>query len=223
MLYLIGMGLEKGDMTLKGASALKNADTKYIENYTSFSYELDTSVETLPREKVESDFLIEQAVSKKVALLVPGDPLFATTHISLILGCKKKGVAFEVIHAPSIINALSRTGLSSYKFGRIVTLSKNFESDKERIEQNQKTGLHTVCLLDPEISVLDGLLVLEEMGIHTKLIVCERLGMAGEKIYFDTAKVLKTKKFGEKPLSIIVPSELHFFELEMLQQLSINP
>ena len=41
------------------------------------------------RELVESDFLINEAKKQDIALLIYGDPLSATTHLSLINEAKK--------------------------------------------------------------------------------------------------------------------------------------
>lgn len=220
MLYIVGMGLEYGDMTLKGLKAVSDASEIFVEDYTSFPYEVDFELTKLSRKQVESDFLVKKARGATITLLVPGDPLFATTHISLVQECFKHEVPVEVVHAPSVINAIARTGLSTYKFGRIVTLSKKFDSDKERIERNLEAGLHTLCLLDPAIDGLGGLSVLESMGFSGRMLVCEKLGMAGEKIHHGTMDELKKLKLGPKPHCIIIPSKLQFFEEEFLQQSS---
>ena len=218
MLFIIGMGIEKGDMTVKGIEAIKESKEIFVENYTSFPYELEFETTLLPRGKVESNFLLDKAKENTIALLIPGDPLFATTHISLIKEGNEKGIEVEAIHAPSIINAIARTGLSTYKFGRIVTLSRTYESDKERIENNLKAGLHSLCLIDPEMKLDDAIQILRTMGFDEKLLVCERLGSKTEKIHFGKEF---TFEFGKPPYSIILPGELHFFEEEFIQQFHV--
>lgn len=218
MLYLIGVGLEEGDMTLKGRDAMKKCSKLFIEDYTSFPYEIE-GAEHLKRSEVESDFLIKLAETEDIALLIGGDPLFATTHISLMLGCKEKGVEFKAIHAPSVINTLSRTGLSPYKFGRIVTISQNLNSDREKLEKNLEAGLHTLCLINPGTPVLNALEVLIDMGISSKAVYCERLGTKDEVIIYDDLKNLLQIKPGKKPHSIIIPSILQFFEEDYLNTL----
>jgi len=222
MLFLVGMGLEEGDMSLKGLKAVSDSKEVYIEDYTSFPYRPGFDARRLSREEVESDFLIKRAKLGKVTLLVPGDPLFATTHISLVAECRKEGVPVEVIHAPSVINAISRTGLSPYKFGRTVTLSGPVESDRERIESNVAAGLHTLCLLDPKIDAARGLDVLRGMGFSGRMVVCERIGTRDERISYGEVPDLQAQGFGAPPHCIILPAELHFFEEEFLQQFSIK-
>ncbi|MBR9680593.1 MAG: diphthine synthase [Candidatus Altiarchaeota archaeon] len=215
MLYLIGMGLEVGDMTLKGDAIIKKCSEVYVEDYTSFPYEVK-GAKHLSREDTESKLLIKLAKEKDVALLVGGDPLFATTHMSLILDCQKNQVKYEIIHAPSIMNAILKTGLSPYKFGRIVTISKNFRSDSKRIKSNQEVNLHTLCLIDPVLSAHDALKVLRDMGYESKMILCERLGNKSEKIVYAKLTDLLKLELGARPHSIIIPSKLHFFEEDIL-------
>ena len=222
MLYIIGMGLEEGDLTLKGLKAVTDSDEVYVEAYTSFPYQPSFPVTELPRKAVEGDFLIEAAKKTVVALLVPGDPLFATTHISLVVECNKAGIPVEVVHAPSVVNALSRTGLSIYKFGRIVTLSKPVKSDGERIKANISAGLHTLCLIDPAIDAGKGLKTLRDMNFSGKMLVCERLGTNTEKVNYGGLEELMTCEFGTKPHCIVIPADLQFFEEEFVQQFSIK-
>ncbi|MBR9682024.1 MAG: diphthine synthase [Candidatus Altiarchaeota archaeon] len=225
MLYIVGMGLERGDLTEKGLAALKKAKKIFVETYTSFPYQLENKelaakVEEVNRNFVEEGNLLELAKVSDVVLLVPGDPLFATTHISLVKDANDKKVQANVIHAPSIINTISRTGLSPYKLGRVVTISKGFTSDSEKLKSNIDTGLHTLCLLDPAITLTQGLKVLKKFGVDRKVIACEQLGMKGEKIKYGSLDQLLTTPFNSKPQCIIVPAELHFFEKEFLDQFS---
>ena len=56
MLYLIGMGLEEGDMTLKGTEALKKCKHIFTDVYTSIPYRIFGK--KADRKIVESNFLI---------------------------------------------------------------------------------------------------------------------------------------------------------------------
>jgi len=216
------MGMEEGDLTLKGLKAASDSDEVYVEAYTSFPYELSFPVTELPRKAVEGDFLVKKARERVVTLLVPGDPLFATTHISLFQECLKAGVPVEVVHAPSVVNALPRTGLSIYKFGRTVTLSKPVKSDAERVRKNLDAGLHTLCLLDPAVDARKGLKLLRDMNFSGKMLVCERLGTRNEKISYGGLEELLELRLGNKPHCIVVPAALQFFEEEFLQQFSLK-
>lgn len=205
---------------MKGLKAVTDSSEVYVEDYTSFPYEVSFGATRLPRKAVESDFLIEKARKATVTLLVPGDPLFATTHISLVQECRKVGVPVGVVHAPSVVNMLARTGLSPYKFGRIVTLSKQVKSDAERIQANLDAGLHTLCLLDPAIGGSAGLKVLHGMNFSGKMLLCERLGTGTEKISYGSVEELLKVRQGKRPHCIIVPATMQFFEEEFVQQFS---
>ena len=135
MLYLIGMGLHDYlDISLRGLQILKNADRIYVELYTSFFGDL-TCLEKLINKKItvldragieehphENIFrglgLSGDSNTDNVALLIPGDPLIATTHIDLVLRAKKLGIQTGIIHASSIYTAIAETGLQIYKFGK---------------------------------------------------------------------------------------------------------
>ncbi len=215
MLALVGLGLEEGDLTLKGRELIEGADEVYVEGYTSFPYRVEAR--RLSREQVESSFLVERAKAARVVLLVAGDPLFATTHLSLVAEARRAGVPVEIAHAPSVINALARTGLSTYKFGRTVTLSKNFPSDRERISLNLKCNLHTLCLIDPGKPILDALSLLKEMGFSGNWLVAERLGTSSERIHYGPSEKLLQLEYGPPPHAVIIPAELSFFEEEFIK------
>ena len=109
MLYLIGLGLDKKDVSLKALETLKECDKAYLENYTNiFLYSvkdlekvLGVKVLLADRKTVEErKEIIEEAKKKKIAVLVSGDPLAATTHADLFLRARKEKVKVEVIHAP---------------------------------------------------------------------------------------------------------------------------
>jgi len=225
VLYLVGMGLEPGDMTLKGREAVLKAGKVFIETYTSMPYDigdLQKEITSVDREFVEKGDLLELAGTADVVLLIPGDPLFATTHISLMKEARDKAIPLQVCHAPSVINTLSHTGLSPYKFGRIITLSKPFPSDREKLEANLKAGLHTLCLLDPIISLSDGLRVLQDFGVTQKVVACQQLGMKTQTIHYGTITDLLPLSFSKKPCCLLVPADLHFFEEEFLNQFIHN-
>jgi len=220
VLYLIGMGMEEGDLTLKGKKALEGCREVFLEGYTSVPYGLGIPVRELGRKEVESDFLLEKARGENVALMVPGDPLFATTHLALVSGCRREGVPVEIIHAPSVLDAVARTGLSPYKLGRVVTLSRPYDSDREKIAANRQAGLHTLCLLDPAIGAPEGLAVIREFGFTGQVVVCERLGTASERIRYGPAEELRRAGYGPKPHCILLPGEMQFFEKEFLEGFS---
>ena len=114
-LVLVGIGIsdERG-ITLAGLGGLKACEKIFAESYTSLLPEgtlgrleklVGKKIEVLSREQVEGEkILLDAASSSRVALAVPGDPMIATTHVSLVLAAKKRGIGVEIVHAPSILS-----------------------------------------------------------------------------------------------------------------------
>jgi diphthine synthase len=119
------------------------------------------------RELVESnaDVILENADQEDIAFLVVGDPFGATTHTDLVLRAQEKKIKFQVIHNASIINAVGCCGLQLYSFGEVVSIplwTETWQPDSfyDKILENYKRGLHTLCLLDIKIKepTLDSIL-----------------------------------------------------------------
>src|SRR5207302_874088 len=95
-LVFIGLGLhdEKG-ITLRGHDEARSADVVFAEFYTSgladatvASVErlIGNEIQVLSRTDVEDGrMILEAAAKQKVAFLVVGDPMAATTHVDLRL------------------------------------------------------------------------------------------------------------------------------------------
>ncbi len=165
VLFIIGLGLyNEKDISVRGLEIVKEADYVYMEYYTSILGVDRDNLEKFygrpillaDREVIENEFdkeILEKAIDKKVALLVVGDPLSATTHIDLFLRAAKINVKVEILNNASIINACGLTGLSLYRFGEAITIpffNKNWRpySFYEKIYKNYKNDLHTLVLLD---------------------------------------------------------------------------
>ncbi len=236
MLYLIGLGLAEGDISLKAVEALKKCASVYAELYTSdwqgdmnkLGNLIGKKIEDVPREKVESDFLVNEAKNKSVALLIPGDPLTATTHMQLVMDAKSAGIETEIVHASSIYTAVAETGLQLYKFGRSTTLpvpQKNFfpESPYDVISENRTMGLHTLVLLDIPMDAKNGIEVLMELEkrkgkgiLNGKIVACSHLGNKDGVIKYADASDLLESDLGS-PAVIIIPGKLNFKEEEALE------
>ena len=244
MLSLVGLGIAF-DITLEGLSEAKKSDELYLEAYTmpiddkeisKLEKAIGRPVTRLSRDKVESKFLVEQANSKSVCLLVVGDPLAATTHISLLIDAKKAGVPVRITHNSSILSAaLGKSGLQPYRFGKTVTLAywrKNYEpvSPLKLIEENLSLDMHTLLLLDldPELGPMDAKTALEQIEkmekkygkkLFDKLVILSRVGHPDEKITYGTRAQLKTKNLGKPPFCFCIPARLHPAEEEYLSLL----
>jgi diphthine synthase len=80
----------------------------------------------------------------------------ATTHTDLILRAEELKIPYTVIHNASIMNAIGATGLALYNFGQTISIpffTETWRPDSwlDRILENWKLGLHTLCLLDIKV------------------------------------------------------------------------
>lgn len=241
MLYLIGLGIsDEKDITLKGIDACKDSDRIYAELYTlNWGGSLDNlsdivgkEIKEIPRSGMEedSDKILEEAKEQTISVLVPGDPLVATTHIHIIEEARKRGIKTKIIHSSSIFSAIAKTGLQLYKFGRTATVvepTPEYSPDSfyDAAEKNKSAGLHTMMLLNIRMSISEGakiLLDIEEkkkkriFTPETKVIACSKLGSDNEKIIYSRAEELLSVRM-PSPAVIVIPGDLHFSEEEILE------
>lgn len=238
MLYLIGLGLNEKGISVEGKESIKKCKKIYLDNYTvEFPYNIKNlekvigkKIISLDRKEVESDRLIKEAKKNNIALLIYGCPLFATTHMSLILDAKKEKIKTKIIYSTSVFDSLAETGLQLYKFGKISSMprwEKNFNPDSflEFVEQNNLINAHSLILIDIALNYEDAL---NELKITCKnrnfnlknLIVCSKMGNDKTKIFYGTIKKLKKKKI-ENPFCFIIPAKMHFLEKESLERFEV--
>ena len=231
MLVLVGSGIN-GDLTLQGVEELKKCDAVYAEMYTNpplkekiagIESRIGKKIAEIGRNKVESDFLVMEAVDKRIALISSGDPLIATTHVVLVTECRKKNVPIKVIHNSSIYTvAPAKSGLQIYRFGKTVSLVNPRENYKpssplEGIRQNLKMDMHTMVLLDTEPEPMDAKTALEMLSEFENAVVMSKLGEEGEQITYGSISELLGKNLGDPPFTIIIPAKLHIVEEEYLE------
>lgn len=229
MLYLISLGLhDEKDISLRALETAKKCKKLYLELYTTgmktsparLSRLIGRPVKEIPREGMEnrSEELLKEAKNQDIGILVGGDALSATTHISLLLEARKAGIKTRVIHGSSILTAVAETGLQLYKFGRTVTLTRPLQkSTLDSIRQNQKAGLHTLVLLDIGMTSQQALKLFPKK-IPGKIIVASQLGSDPE-IRYGTIQDLLKLRLDKTPAVIAIPGKLHFLEKEYLESL----
>jgi diphthine synthase len=246
-LTFISIGLrDHHDLSLRALQTAKQMDILYAEIYTM---KLDTTLEQLSetigkyvnpltRGDLEENVkgLIEKAKHNKVGLLVGGDALMATTHVSLLVAARKQGINTRIIHGSSIMTAVAETGLSLYKFGRIVTIPFSDRGPVDTVlrtlNENIEYGLHTLMLLD--LDILEGKFLdinqairrleqTETFDMNTLIVGLARLGYDDSIIKADKAENLKNWNFGKAPHAIVVPGKLHFYEEEALKLIASCP
>ncbi|KAG7341538.1 diphthine synthase [Nitzschia inconspicua] len=171
-LYMIGLGLgDEKDITVRGLDLVQQADMVFLEAYTSIlgiekerlEAFYDKTITIADRGLVENDaesLILEPAKSQKVAFLVVGDPVCATTHTDLMLRAKQLSIKVEMVHNASIMGAAGACGLQLYNFGHTVSIP--FWDDKwkptsfyEKVKYNRQGGMHTLCLLDIKVKEPD--------------------------------------------------------------------
>jgi diphthine synthase len=183
-----------------------------------------------------SDKILDEARVKKIGVLVGGDCLSGTTHITLVIEAAKRGVRTRIFHGSSIFTAIAETGLSLYKFGRTVTLplpEKGLVDTVSRaISENLETGLHTLVLLDLDTQASKFMTIKEALAtlIEVKSITPDtlvagvaRLGSMGQTIKAGRAIEVVDYEFGDPPYAIVIPGKLHFIEEDALKALAGCP
>jgi len=239
----IGLGLndERG-LTIEGLEEARRSSNVFAEFYTNIMPGLDRKklelllgkrIVELSRVQLEDEGgkqIVEAVERGRVAFLVPGDPMIATTHVSIRLELAKKGVPSRIIHGPSITSAVcGATGLQSYKFGKSVTLPHESgvpASVLDTLHDNGKRGLHTLMLLDvrPEqskqltIGEAAAKLVVADPRLQRSLGVgVARIGSDDQFVLSRRLETLQHQEFGKVPHSLVVPGKLHFMEAESLK------
>ncbi|OGD54172.1 diphthine synthase [Candidatus Bathyarchaeota archaeon RBG_13_60_20] len=246
-LTLVSVGLSSHlDLSLRAIEAAKSAHHVYAEEYTM---RLDTTVETLeatigrpvtplPRGGMEEDAsrLLEAAENSDIAILVGGDALAATTHLSLLVDAARRSIPVKVVHGSSVFTAIAESGLSLYKFGRTVTVPMPEKGPVDTVlrtlKENAEYGLHTLLLLDLDVpagrylTVPEAITRLEKTGefpLDTLVVAAARLGSDSQIIRADAALNLKDADYGGPPYALVVPGQLHFLEEEALQVMAGCP
>ena len=246
-LIFIGLGLddEKG-VTLRGLDEAQSSDLVFAERYTSglSDTSLDAieklvgkGVHRLTRKEVEDgEVILAAAVRGKVAFLIPGDPMAATTHADLRLRAASRKIPTRIVHGVSILTAAAGAlGFQIYKFGRTTTVpfsSAGFEptSPLEAILTNRRAGLHSLVLLDlredgsflaPRDAIASLLkmassLGSSEFGPDLLAAVLSRVGSPHVRAFAGPIARLAARDLGPPPHCIIVPGSLHFLEKEAL-------
>lgn len=256
-LALVGLGLyDEKDISLRGLETIEEADTVFAELYTSLMPAFSISklerrsgknIITVSRHELEEEAgrkILEAARQGKAVLLVPGDPLIATTHVDLRIRAEDEGIRTRIVHGASIVSAvIGLSGLQNYKYGRSVTIPfadelSAVETPYRVIMENKRRGLHSLCFLDIKAEEkrymtiqygLEALLAMEktrQKGVvtaDTLAVGIARAGSDNSTIKAGHVMELATFDFGPPPHSLVFPGKLHFVEAEALVALAEAP
>ncbi len=253
VLILVGLGLATRDISFRGLDEARRADMLLLETYTTLipnEYLIFLEKETgkklmiVQRKDLEdgAQQTVMSAKSRNVVILVPGDPLIATTHNILLNEAKKQGIESKVIHAASIFStAIGESGLDVYKFGPTVTIPFWYDKYKPTsfvasIQKNVQNEQHTLVLLDINQSNNEPMKLSEALDIikkaqatsgtkvlssNTKIIIMANLGREGcQTMYLAIrdAGVRVSNELKGKQLALVVPGKLSFSEEESLKR-----
>ena len=210
MLFLVGLGLSKADLSVRALDAISKAGILYVESYTApveeeyFSYlESSTGKKIIKLERSDLEENAEKTVAKAanadIAIMAPGDPLIATTHHILLDAAHRANIKVHVFHAASIFSAaIGASGLDIYKFGPTTTIP--FWSERYRptsfldvISKNKSSGEHTLLLLDVDqkrnatMGISEAMNILtgaagSDHAINGTFLVLSDIGAASEEI-----------------------------------------
>jgi len=256
-LVFVGLGLhDEKDISLRGLEEIRKADAVFAEFYTSLMPKL--SVQKLERlagktiavvsrrtlEEEDGKPILEEAKKGKVAFLVPGDPLIATTHMDLRIRAERRGIKTRVVHGPSIVSAvMGLSSLQNYKYGRSVTIpfpeeGFTYETPYRVIMENRMMRLHTLCYLDIKaeeqryMTIKEGLQSLLDMEkrkrrhvitLSTLVLGVARAGSDNPTVKAGYVGDVMNHDFGPPLHTLVFPGKLHFMEAEALITLAGAP
>ena len=242
MLWFVGLGISGiSELSDNTVSIIKNADTVYLESFTSPISETekeqlanmcDGEFKIAKRWLVEDgNEILENAKKREVVLISYGDPYIATTHLELKTRAVTDKIETKTIHSSSIVSSLiGEIGLQYYKVGKILTIMndpKSMITPYNTISNNLLSKMHSVILLeynedksfflDPQ-DALSLLLDAEKIqngkiiSLDTFAIIASRIGKSDQSITSGKISNLIKKEFGNPPHTIIIPGSLHFTE-----------
>ncbi len=242
MLLLIGLGLDTKDISVRALEEIKTSDVLMLDPYTNIVSDqyidyLEKSsgkkIVKLNRSDLEENvpITIGEASTKKIAILVSGDPMIATTHQIIIDQAVKSSIPYKILHSSSILTAaIGECGLIPYKFGQTTTIP--FWTDKykpisflDTISKNMGCNYHTIVLLDYNYLKKEGLkleaainqLMAAEnekktgcIGMESEIFVMGDIGKESQAvIYTKISNMGKSAPLFEgKILTLVIPSKL---------------
>tara|TARA_B100001996_G_scaffold264323_2_gene206212 strand:- start:498 stop:1268 length:771 start_codon:yes stop_codon:yes gene_type:complete len=248
-LWLIGLG--PGDLDLMSQSALvgaRDADFRFLEGYTALLPPEETERladvvgpwELRMRSAVENpEELLNLARESRVALMVVGDPLQATTHVDLQIRCNDENIPCYIEHGISITTIVTgAVGLQSYRFGRQATFAYPYReylpvSPLEIITSNLERDLHTLVLLDldptgmgdgeqqpmsPKVAMDILSQMAEKLDLEVDnwtIVLCSDMGTKDQAISVGLADEISKVQNG-RIHCLIIPAKLHDVEADAL-------
>ncbi|HEV2429568.1 MAG TPA: diphthine synthase [Thermoplasmata archaeon] len=252
-LWFVGAGLcDERDLSERAIERLRACDEVFAEEYTAvlaqgalgrLSDRIGRPIVALGRSEVEDGRRIWSALDggRSVALVVPGDPFAATTHVALRGEAEERGHRWHYLpNASVLVAAPGFLGLMPYRFGRTVSFpfpSAGFEptSPIEGIRANRLAGLHTLVLLDLDPASGRYLTGPEALGTlvdrdpgrtllpsGTRVGLLARVGTETARAWYGEVDRLRSLDAGPPMHCLVVPApELHFVERAAVERFLI--
>jgi len=247
VLIIAGGGVSPPEtITLAGMADLKGCNRILIDTYTApwdkdalkrTSSILPTAVQGDRTMLEDVEGIIKESRTGSLGILTYGDPFIATTHQSIRDACIRHDVKVIVHYSSSFLNVLlGELGLHVYKIGFVGTVMRSPPEALYPIYAGVKrayiAGKHSILLMGYDVNedrsitpnqALEMLMDLDlSYGEHMftpdlPAIVSSRLGRPTQEILVDTISRLSKREFGEPPYSVVIPSRLHFTELDILK------
>ncbi|MFB6111802.1 MAG: diphthine synthase [Halobacteriaceae archaeon] len=250
MLTFVGLGLhDERSVTLRGRSAIRDADRVFAEFYTSrltgvdleaLEAAHDTEIEVRDRAGVERapGPILDAATEGDVSFLTAGDTMVSTTHVDLRLRAADRGIETRLVHGPSAATAAAGlTGLQNYRFGPATTLPFPRahggdgvpDSVLSTLAANRERGLHTLVYLDIKAETDAYMLadeaagLLAEAGVERLAVAVCRAGSEDPVVRAARLPTLREESFGPPLHLLVVPGELHPLEADALATFADAP
>lgn len=244
MLIFVGLGLyDLDDISIKGLRAIEQADTIFLESYTSILMGANPDlmrelykkpITILKRQDVEQypEPILTAAKSGNAVFLTGGDPMVSTTHADLRIRAKEQDIQTKIIHGSSIVSAVcGLSGLQNYRFGKSCSIpypAKNWfpKTPLDTILSNIQQNLHTTVYLDIQenrfMTVHEGIDLLEKLmeGSSDTIPLYVGIARAGSDnpiVAAGSSTQLKHIDFGPPLHVLVIPGTLHEIEEEYLK------
>ncbi len=245
--YMIGGGISGvHDIPIRGFYAISESDILLVDTYTSVydfnrkkfvklyksvvGEHFNVDIIECSRSDLEVNFFDIIKDYNKVSLLVPGDPMIATTHSSIVIDAKRRGINVEIINASSVISAIpSRCGLISYNFGKVCTLPLRVESEypADVVRNNLNNDMHSLVLLEVDVESGEYVTIWDAVDYFmnkldeyqfNEVIAVIRIGFDDEVVVRGKPQDFRGLR-GKPPQSLIIPASMKEIEREFLNEM----
>ncbi len=252
--YIIGLGPTPKHVSYQAIEILsEKCDSVFYEEYTSIPSEGDLSyIEEMIKKKatklnrrdledLSGEIIIRSLrEGRNTCLVTWGDPLIATTHISIITRVVHEEFKYRYIPGINSVSvALAASGLMIYRIGKIATITYPREGVISEypylvLRENLSRNLHTIFLLDIDsekniyMNAREAIKILLDLekrfgeGIFSSKSLVLVVNIANNiMICGGEANYVLENPPNNYPQILVVPAKLYFTEEEYLRELGL--